>query len=61
MLKQTLIDIGQDYMQFIYDHLKMDAKNDLNSLIDTLRTTVHDLKQPTPKLEQLKINQDKFS
>ena len=41
--------------------MKKDAKNDLNSLIDEMRTTVHELKQPSTKMEQLRINQEKYA
>lgn len=30
-------------MTYIMDHLKKDAKNDLNTLIDEMRNTVFDL------------------
>lgn len=43
MLKQKLLDIGSEFMTYIMDHLKKDAKNDLNSLIDEMRNTVFDL------------------
>jgi hypothetical protein len=39
-LKQTLLDLGSEYLTYILDHLKKDAKNDLNSLIDEMRNTV---------------------
>ena len=51
MLKQTLLDLGSEYLTYILDHLKKDAKNDLNSLIDEMRNTVSELKQPSSKLE----------
>jgi len=43
------------------DHLKKDAKNDLNSLIDEMRNTVNELKQPSSKLEQLKRNKIRYA
>jgi hypothetical protein len=44
MLKQSLLDQGNDYLTYIMEHLKKDAKNDLNSLIDEMRNTVAELK-----------------
>jgi len=48
-------------MTFILEHLKKDAKFDLNSLIDEMRTTVAELKQPSTKLEQLKRNKLRYA
>lgn len=59
-LKQTLLDMGQDYQTYIMDHLKKDAKNDLNSLIDEMRETVQELKKPATKLETLKKNKMRY-
>jgi len=60
-LKQTLLDLGGEYLTYILDHLKKDAKQDLNSLIDEMRNTVAELKQPSSKLEQLKRNKIRYA
>jgi len=60
LLKQTLLDLGSEYLTYILDHLKKDAKNDLNSLIDEMRNTVHELKTPAINLEQLKRNKARY-
>lgn len=60
-LKQTLSDLGSEYLTYILDHLKKDAKHDLNSLIDEMRSTVTELKQPTLKLEHLKRNRVRYA
>ena len=60
-LKQTLLDLGSEYLTYILDHLKKDAKHDLNSLIDEMRSTVIELKQPTLKLEHLKRNRLRYA
>jgi hypothetical protein len=61
LLKQTLLDLGGEYLTYILDHLKKDAKQDLNSLIDEMRNTVAELKQPSSKLEQLKRNKIRYA
>lgn len=43
------------------DHLKKDAKTDLTSLIDEMRNTVNELKQPSSKLEQLRRNKERYA
>jgi site-specific DNA-adenine methylase len=48
-------------MTYILDHLKKDAKNDLTSLIDKMRGTVSELKQPSTKLEQLRKNKERYA
>jgi hypothetical protein len=42
-----LLEQGQEYSTYILDHLKKDAKTDLTSLIDEMRNTVNELKQPS--------------
>jgi hypothetical protein len=61
MLKQSLLDQGNDYLTYIMEHLKKDAKNDLNSLIDEMRNTVAELKQHCSKLDQLKRNRERYA
>lgn len=60
ILKQTLLDLGGEYQAYIYNHLKKDAKNDLNTLIDEMRNTVAELKQPSAKLDNLKKNRIRY-
>jgi dynein heavy chain len=43
------------------EHLKKDAKQDLNSLIDEMRDTVTELKKPAAKLDQLKRNRARYA
>lgn len=61
ILKQTLLDMGLEYQTYIMEHLKKDAKNDLNSLIDEMRNTVQELKTPSTKLETLKRNKARYA
>jgi hypothetical protein len=42
------------------EHLKKDAKNDLNSLIDEMRNTVQELKTPSTRLDILKRNKARY-
>lgn len=42
------------------EHLKKDAKQDLNSLIDEMRNTVQELKTPSAKLDTLKRNKARY-
>lgn len=44
LLKQALLDLGNEYMTYILEHLKKDAKTDLNTLIDEMQQTVEELK-----------------
>jgi hypothetical protein len=48
-------------MTYILDHLKKDAKTDLNTLIDEMQQTVEELKQPSQKREQLKKNKERYN
>ena len=59
-LKQTLLDLGQEYQTYIMEHLKKDAKQDLNSLIDEMRDTVAELKKPALRLDILKKNKARY-
>jgi len=61
LLKQTLLDLGNEYMTYIIEHLKKDAKTDLNTLIDEMQQTVEELKQPSQKREQLKKNKERYN
>lgn len=61
LLKQTLVDLGQEYQTYIMEHLKKDAKQDLNSLIDEMKNTVQELKTPSTKLETLKRNKARYA
>jgi dynein heavy chain len=60
ILKQTLLDLGSEYQTYIMEHLKKDAKNDLNSLIDEMRNTVQELKTPSTRLDILKRNKARY-
>ena len=53
--------MGLEYQTYIMEHLKKDAKNDLNSLIDEMRNTVQELKTPSTKLETLKRNKAQYA
>lgn len=55
------MDLGNEYMTYILEHLKKDAKTDLNSLIDEMQQTVEELKQPSQKREQLKKNKERYN
>ena len=48
-------------MTYIIEHLKKDAKTDLNTLIDEMQQTVEELKQPSQKREQLKKNKERYN
>lgn len=61
ILKQTLLDMGLEYQTYIMEHLKKDAKHDLNSLIDEMRNTVQELKTPSTKLDTLKRNKARYA
>lgn len=61
MLKQTLLDLGNEYMTYILEHLKKDARNDLTTLIEEMHNTVEDLKLPSQKREQLKKNKERYN
>lgn len=61
LLKQTLLDLGNEYMTYILEHLKKDAKTDLNTLIDEMQQTVEELKQPSQKRDQLKKNKERYN
>ncbi len=56
-----MLEQGQEYSTYILDHLKKDAKTDLTSLIDEMRNTVNELKQPSSKLEQLRRNKERYA
>jgi signal transduction histidine kinase len=60
MLKQTLLDLGQEYQTYIMEHLKKDAKQDLNSLIDEMRNTVAELKTPSARSDILARNKARY-
>jgi len=53
--------MGLEYQTYIMEHLKKDAKNDLNSLIDEMRNTVQELKTPSTKLDTLKRNKARYT
>jgi hypothetical protein len=53
--------MGLEYQTYIMEHLKKDAKNDLNSLIDEMRNTVQELKTPSAKLDTLKRNKARYT
>lgn len=61
LLKQTLLDLGNEYMTYILEHLKKDARNDLTTLIEEMHNTVEDLKLPSQKREQLKKNKERYN
>lgn len=59
-LKNSLNEYGNDFILQIFQHLILESKQELNSLLNEFTTTIDELKQPPSNLQQLKKNRDLF-